>query len=179
VVFSVAEDYLPQIQQQLRQGQILTVEAFDRAQQKKLADGTLLTLDNQIDTNTGTVKLKALFTNEDVSLFPNQFVNARLLVKTDHDATLVPTYVVQRNAQGAFVYVVQADETVAMRPITLGTSDGTVTAVQGVQPGETLAADNFNRLLDGVKVTVRKPEEGPGRHGGKKSDLAASADSGS
>src|SRR5215472_6149440 len=116
LIFSVAEDYLPQIQQQLNLGKKLVVEAYDRAQQNKLATGSLLTLDNQIDTTTGTVKLKALFTNEDNALFPNQFVNARLLVNTEGDATVVPSVAVQRNAQGAFVYVVQTNETVAMRP---------------------------------------------------------------
>src|SRR5262249_11909447 len=119
VIFSVAEDYLPQIQQQLSQGKQLRVEALDRAQQKKIAVGTLLSLDNQIDPGTGTVKLKALFTNEDNVLFPSQFVNAKLLVDTEHDATLVPTTAVQRNAQGPFVYVVATNQTVAMRAITV------------------------------------------------------------
>ena len=101
VIFSVAEDYLPQIQAQLRKGQRMVVDAFDREQQKKLASGSLLTLDNQIDTTTGTLKLKAIFQNEDGSLFANQFVNARLLVDTTHDAILIPTAAIQRNAQGA------------------------------------------------------------------------------
>ena len=91
MIFSVAEDYLPQIQQQLRKGSELEVDAFDRTQQKKIAQGSLLTLDNQIDTTTGTVKLRAMFPNTDAALFPNQFVNARLLVETQHDVTLVPT----------------------------------------------------------------------------------------
>src|SRR5262249_11483331 len=101
VIFNVAEDYLPQIQRQLQRGERMVVDAFDRAQTKKIATGTLETLDNQIDTTTGTVKLKAIFTNEDNSLFPNQFVNARLLVDTLHDATLVSNPVIQRDAQGA------------------------------------------------------------------------------
>ena len=105
VIFSVAEDYLPQIQQQLRKGQRLVVDAFDRAQQKKIATGKLEALDNQIDPSTGTVKLKAVFSNEDDALFPNQFVNARLLVDTHHDVTLVPNPIIQRNAQGRFVYL--------------------------------------------------------------------------
>ena len=104
VIFNVAEDELPQIQKQLRQGKQLVVDAFDRAQQKKLATGTLETLDNQIDPTTGTVKLKAVFSNDDESLFPNQFVNARLLVDTLHDATLVSNTAIQRNAESAFVY---------------------------------------------------------------------------
>jgi multidrug efflux system membrane fusion protein len=155
VIFSVAEDYLPQIQQQLRAGKKLDVDAFDRAQTKKLASGVLQTLDNQIDTTTGTIKLKAVFTNEDGSLFPNQFVNARLLVDTLHDATLVPNTVLQRNAESAFVYLLKPDQTVVMQTITVGTTDGHTSAVEGIEPGAVVAADNFNRLTDGAKVTVR------------------------
>jgi multidrug efflux system membrane fusion protein len=158
VVFNVPEDNLPEIQQQLQQGNKLTVTAFDRAQQRKLATGTLLTLDNQIDPGTGTVKLKALFPNEDNSLFPNQFVNARLLVSTEHDVTLVATPSIQHNPQGAFVYVLQTNQTVSMHPITVGAADGNVTAVEGLTPGAIVAADNFNRLQDGVKVTVRSQQ---------------------
>ena len=157
VIFSVAEDYLPQIQQQLNQDKHLTVEALDRAQLKKIATGTLLTLDNQIDPGTGTVKLKALFTNDDNALFPSQFVNARLLVDTMHGVTLVPAVAVQRNAQGAFVYVVQPDGTAAMRTISVGTVEGDMASVDGLQPGETVVADSFNRLQEGTKVTARKP----------------------
>lgn len=167
VVFSVAEDYLPQIQQQLNQDKHLTVEALDRAQLKKIATGTLLTLDNQIDPGTGTVKLKALFTNEDNALFPSQFVNARLLVDTKHGVTLVPAVAVQRNAQGAFVYVVQPDGTAAMRTISVGTIEGDMAAVDGIQPGETVVADSFNRLQEGTKVTARKSATEKGRSRGE------------
>jgi len=165
VVFCVSEDFLPAIQEQLRQGHKLTVEVYDRDQQNKLAIGTLLTLDNQIDTTTATIKLKALFPNDDNSLFPNQFVNARLLVNMQHEATLIPTPALQRSAQGPFVYVVQTNQTVALRPVSVGTTDGELTAVQGVEPGELIAMDNFNRLLDGAKVSVRQPgkEPKPGR----------------
>jgi multidrug efflux system membrane fusion protein len=162
VIFSVAEDYLPQIQAQLRLGKKLAVDAFDRAQQKKIASGELQTLDNQIDTTTGTLKLKALFPNEDTSLFPNQFVNARLLVDTHHDVTLVPNQVIQRNAQGAFVYELKSDETVVMHQITIGATDGNATEVQGLDPGAVVAADNFNRLTDGAKVNVRQAGAGTG-----------------
>ena len=128
------------------------VEAYDRDQQQKLATGTLLAMDNQIDPTTGTVKLRALFPNEDNSLFPSQFVNARLLVRTEHGATLVPTAAIQHNAQGAFVYVVQTNQTVAMRTVSEGATDEQrVTAVEGLEPGEIIAADNFNRLLEGIK----------------------------
>src|SRR5258708_36186602 len=154
-IFNVAEDYLPQIQQQLRAGKTLAVDAFDRAQAKKLATGTLQTLDNQIDTTTGTLKLKAVFTNQDESLFPNQFVNARLLVDTLHNATLVPNTVIQRNAESAFVYLLKPDQTVAMQTITVGTTDGHTSAVEGIEPRAVVAADNFNRLTDGAKGTVR------------------------
>jgi membrane fusion protein, multidrug efflux system len=160
VVFSVAEDYLPEIQSQLGQSKELKVEAYDRAQQHKLATGTLLALDNQIDPTTGTVRLKGAFTNEDNLLFPNQFVNARLLVTTEHGATLVPTGAIQRNAQGPFVYVVETNQTVAMRPVTVGTTDGNVTAVEGVEPGEVIAANNFNRLQEGAKEATTQQHNG-------------------
>lgn len=157
VIFSVAEDYLPQIQKQLRQGNKMSVDAFDRNQQVKLASGRLLTLDNQIDTTTGTVKLKAIFENSDIALFPNQFVNARLLVDTQQNATLVPAAAIQRNAQGAFVYVVKSDQTAAMQTVTIGTTDGGNAAVQGVKPGDQIAITGFDKLQDGVKVSVQKP----------------------
>jgi multidrug efflux system membrane fusion protein len=166
VIFSVAEDYLPQIRQQLRRGTRLSVDAYDRAQQTKLASGSLLTLDNQIDTTTGTIKLKAIFPNTNSALFPNQFVNARLLVNTQRNVTLVPTAAIQRNGQGAFVYVVQADQTVAMRTVSPGTTDGDVTAVEGVQAGDTVAVDGFDKLQNGVKVVARKAaESGDGSSG--------------
>jgi membrane fusion protein, multidrug efflux system len=160
VIFNVAEDDLPQILKQFRQGKKLAVDAFDRAQTKKIATGTLETLDNQIDPTTGTVKFKAIFTNDDESLFPNQFVNARLLVNTLHDVTLVPNTVIQRNADSAFVYLLKPDETgtnqiVAMQAITVGTTDGNVSSVEGIDPGAIVAADNFNKLTDGAKVTAR------------------------
>ncbi len=157
VIFSVAEDYLPQIQKQLRQGNKMSVDAFDRNQQVKLASGKLLTLDNQIDTTTGTVKLKAIFENSDISLFPNQFVNARLLVDTQQNATLVPAAAIQRNAQGAFVYVVKSNQTAAIQSVTIGTTDGGNAAVQGVKSGDVIAITGFDKLQDGVKVSVQKP----------------------
>jgi len=160
VIFSIAEDQLPQIQQQLRKGKKLTVDAFDRAGSVKLASGTLLTLDNVIDPTTGTLKLKAIFNNSDNALFPSQFVNVKLLVDTQHDVTLVPTPAIQRNAQGAFVYVIKSDQTASMRTITPGTTDGSVTAVQGVEPQEVVAVNGFDKLLDGAKVTIRTPAKG-------------------
>ncbi|MCM3869933.1 MAG: MdtA/MuxA family multidrug efflux RND transporter periplasmic adaptor subunit [Pyrinomonadaceae bacterium] len=163
VIFSVAEDYLPQILQQLRRGNRLPVDAFDRAQQKKLSSGRLLTLDNQIDTTTGTIKLKAIFPNADLALFTNQFVNARLLVNTQQGVTLAPTAAIQRNAQGAFVFVVHPDQTVKMQTVSAGTTDGNETAVEGLNVGDTIATDGFDKLQDGAKVVIRNPSNSSGR----------------
>jgi multidrug efflux system membrane fusion protein len=162
VVFGLNEDSLPEVQRQLSQGKKLVVDAYDHSQRTKLASGTLMTPDNQIDTTTATVKYKAIFTNEDYSLFPNQFVNVRLLVLTEHDATLVPTSAIQRSPEGTFLYVVQTNQTVAMRPVKLGPTEGDVTAVEGLEVGEKIAADNFNRLQDGMKIAVNNPEGRPG-----------------
>jgi len=156
VIFNVAEGCLPQIQQPFRQGKELAVDVFDRTGQRKLATGTLETLDNQIDTTTGTLKLRAVFPNDDESLFPNQFVNVRLLVTTHEGVTLVPNTVIQRNDSGAFVYLLQTNQTVALHPIIVGTTDGTVSEVEGLDEGNVVAADNFNRLMDGTKVTIRQ-----------------------
>jgi membrane fusion protein, multidrug efflux system len=164
LVFSVAEDSLPQIQQQLRRGNRLPVDAFDRTQQKKLSTGTLLTFDNVIDTTTGTVKLKATFPNDDNVLFPNQFVNARLLVSMQRGVTLIPTSAIQRNTQGAFVYLVKPDQTVAMQTISVGTTDLDVAAIEGLKPGDTIAVDGFDKLQNGVKVIARpNPDPANGR----------------
>jgi len=156
VLFSVAEDYLPQIRQQLRRGGHLAVDAFDRTQQTKLASGALLTFDNEIDTTTGTIKLKAAFPNHDNALFPNQFVNARLLLTTQRGVILVPSAAIQRNATDAFVYVVQPDQTVTMKTVSAGTTDGNVTAVEGLQAGDVIAVDGFDKLQNGTKVSVRE-----------------------
>jgi len=168
VVFAVPEDVLPQIQKQLKQGKELRVDALDRSQQNKIASGVLETLDNQIDPTTGTLKLKAVFTNEDEALFPNQFVNARLLVDTHRDVTLLPNPVIQHNAQGAYVFVVESsgtNQTVAIKPVEVVTTEGDVSQVSGIEPGTVVAASNFTRLTDGGKVTVRAPGEGRQRNG--------------
>jgi multidrug efflux system membrane fusion protein len=166
VVFSVAEDFLPEIQAELKKGHELSVVAFDRAQKERLAEGKLKTLDNQIDPATGTIKLKALFPNEDGALFPNQFVNAQLLVDTHRDVTLVENPVIQRNAQGTFVYVVTSEEKVRLHPVQVVTTDGKRSEIDGLESGSVLAADNFNRLMDGAKVkrrpTTARPSEKPG-----------------
>ena len=164
VLFSVAEDNLPQIMEQLRRGNRLQVDAFDRTQQKKLSSGRLLTLDNQIDTTTGTIKLKATFSNADLALFPNQFVNARLLVTTQRGVTLVPTAAIQRNSQGAFVFVIQPNQTVAIRTVSAGTTEGNETAVEGLNAGDTIAVNGFDKLQDGAKVVIRNT---PGNSSGR------------
>jgi len=156
VIFSVAEDYLTQIQQQTRGGNKLTADAYDRTQQTKIAEGKLLTIDNQIDTTTGTVKLRAEFPNKDGALFPNQFVNVRLLVTTQHDATLIPAPGIQRNAQGAFVYLIQ-DQKASLKTIKVGTTDGNIAAVEGINPGDVVAVNGFDKLQDGVPVRIQKP----------------------
>jgi membrane fusion protein, multidrug efflux system len=165
VIFDVAEDYLPQIQKGMQKGNHLTVQALDRTQESQIAAGTVTTLDNEIDTTTGTVKLRATFVNTDLALFPNQFVNAKLLLATEQGVTLLPSAAVQRNAQGPFVYVIGANQTATARTITAGTTDGTVTAVQGVQPGEVVAISGFDKLTDGAKVTASKPQGGAGGSG--------------
>jgi membrane fusion protein, multidrug efflux system len=162
VIFSLAQNFLPEIQKQLRAGNTLTVDAFDTADQNKLATGTLATLDNQISPDTGTFKIRAIFTNEDDTLFPNQFVNAHLLVNTLRDVTLLPNTAIQRNADSAFVYLIAPDktgtnQTVSMQTITVGTTDGNVSQVDGIDPGTVIVADNFNKLIDGMKVLVRPP----------------------
>lgn len=169
VIFSVAEDFLPQIQEQLRLGSVMKVEAYDRGLQRRIASGKFLSLDNQVDTTTGTVRVRAVFDNEDDSLFPNQFVNVRLLLSTQHDATLVATNAVQRGAQGTFVYVISqngAQKTAKMRPVKPGIVNQDLTAVQGIQPGEVVAINGFDKLQDGAKVTVGNEHELAGKAAG-------------
>jgi len=156
VIFTLAEDSLDQVQAQVRKMHTLPVEAWDRAQTSKLASGKLQSIDNQIDTTTGTVKLRAQFENKDGSLYPNQFVNTRLLVKTLDDVTLVPGGAVQHNGQVAFVYVV-ADGVATVRNVKPGVTDGALTAVQGLNPGEVIATSSFEKLQAGSKVVVAKP----------------------
>lgn len=161
VVFTIAEDSLDQVMEQLRNGAKLTVDVYDRAAQKKLASGELIAVDNQIDTTTGTVKVRASFANDDFALFPNQFVNARLLVKTLPDVTLIPSAAIQQNGQTSFVYVVQ-DDVAHLRNIKPGVSDNGFTQVDGVNPGDVLADSSFDKLQDNSKITVAtgKPAAG-------------------
>ena len=156
VIFTIAEDDLPQVFAKMQSGQHLIVEAYDRSLQDKLATGTLLTIDNQIDPTTGTVKCKAVFANEDNALFPNQFVNARLLVDTKQNAILVPTSAVQRSPQSTFVYVVKNDSTVEMRNIVVGPTEGDQADVaSGLSPGERVVIEGVDKLQQGTKVAAR------------------------
>jgi multidrug efflux system membrane fusion protein len=155
VVFTIAEDNLGQVQEQMRHGKRLVVDAFDRAQQTKIATGKLLTLDNQIDTTTGTVKLRAVFDNKNGALFPNQFVNARLLVKTLEEVTLIPTSTIQHNGQTTFVYLIQND-TAQIRNVKPGVTDGGMTVVEGINPGDVVADSSFEKLQSNSKVAVSK-----------------------
>jgi multidrug efflux system membrane fusion protein len=156
VVFTLPEDNLPAIQKQLQAGATLQVTAFDRTRSTKLATGTLLTIDNQIDTTTGTVKLKAQFDNADEVLFPNQFVNAQLLVRTLKDTIIIPTAAIQRGAPGTFVYVVKPDDdTVTVRKVKLGPADGEKNAIEsGLEPGDKVVVDGADKLREGAKVTL-------------------------
>lgn len=155
VLFTIPQDGLPGLMQRLRSGAELPVEAYDREQKKKLASGTLLSVDNQIDPATGTIKLKAQFPNEDESLFPNQFVNVRMLLDTRRDATLVPSAAVVRGGQGTFVYVVKEDRTVALRKVAVGMSEGDSVSVEsGLAPGERVVVEGSDRLRDGTKVEI-------------------------
>ena len=153
VIFTISEDSLGQVQQRLHKSAVLTVDAFDRGGQKKIASGKLLTLDNLIDTTTGTVRARASFDNKDTSLFPNQFVNVRLLVDTLHGATLIPASAIQHNGQADFVYVLE-DNTAHMRSIKSGVTDAGQTAVTGINPGDVLANSSFDKLQDNAKVVV-------------------------
>jgi multidrug efflux system membrane fusion protein len=155
VVFTLPEDNIPDVMKRLRKGAKLSVDAYDRSQQNKLATGLLTTIDNQIDPTTGTVKLKAQFANEDFSMFANQFVNTRLLVNVKHDATIVPSAGIQRGSQGTFVYVVNADNTVSVRTVDIGIVQGDDTEIlTGVKAGETIVVDGSDKLREGARVSI-------------------------
>lgn len=157
VMFSLPEDNIDQVMAQVQSGAILRVDAYDRGQTVKIASGKLATVDNVIDPTTGTVKMRAMFDNSDGKLFPQQFVNVRLLVNTMKGQTWVPASAIERGAQGAYVYVVQPDNTVAMRGVTLGPQDGDKIAIlKGLNPGENVVTDGADRLRDGSEVTVAK-----------------------
>ncbi|HEY2860843.1 MAG TPA: efflux RND transporter periplasmic adaptor subunit [Terracidiphilus sp.] len=159
VVFTVAEDSLPQVLQQTRGGKALKVDAFDRAQQGHLASGKLTSIDNQIDTTTGTVKLRAEFDNKDSMLFPNQFVNTRLLVKTLDNQVLIPASAIQHNGTQDFVYLIQKGEkgeTAVQRSVKAGVTDHSETAVQGINAGDEVADSSFEKLQNNSPITRSK-----------------------
>ncbi|MSQ20270.1 MAG: MdtA/MuxA family multidrug efflux RND transporter periplasmic adaptor subunit [Betaproteobacteria bacterium] len=169
VVFSVPQDNLPTVMNRVRSGEKLTVEAWDREQKVNLAMGRLASVDNQIDSATGTVKLKAQFPNADASLFPNQFVNARLQLDTLKNAILISSAALQRGAQGTFVYVVKPDNTVTVRTISLGPTEAQRVAVsQGIEAGELVVTDGMDRLREGALVEVTKRPELKGSPDGKR-----------
>mgnify|MGYP001597841071 FL=1 len=191
VVFSLPEDSIPAIQKELHGGARLVTEAWDRDQVNKLATGSLLTMDNQINSSTGTVQLKAQFPNSDDALFPQQFVNVHMLLKVVRGATAIPSAAIQRSATGLFVYVVKADNTVTVRNVTTGPTQGDLTAIDsGVATGETVVVDGIDKLREGAKVEpvvrggpgdpalqpVKPVARGGGRHHGAAApDPAASA----
>jgi multidrug efflux system membrane fusion protein len=161
VVFNVSEDDLPQVEAQLKgKNKSLEVDAFDRADEKELDSGRLTSLDNQIDTTTGTVKFRANFANKELQLFPNQFVNARLLVRTLNNTTLVPNAAVQHNGTAAFVYLVNSNNTVSVKPIDVVTNDDNLSAVQGIGAGEKIATSGFDRLENGAHVQIHQGKQG-------------------
>ena len=156
VVFTIPEDSLPQVMRRLMAGEKLTVEAFDREQKQLLARGALLTADNQIDPGTGTVRLKAVFPNKANELFPNQFVNARLLVEVKRDVITAPAVAIQNGPKGKFVYLVRADTTIEQRPVETGDSQGGETAItRGLAVGELVVVDGAEKLREGSKVTLK------------------------
>jgi multidrug efflux system membrane fusion protein len=165
VIFTVPEDQVSAVMRRMRAGEKLTVDVWDRAEKTRLASGRLVTVDNQIDPTTGTVKLRALFDNQDYGLFPNQFVNARLLIDTLRGATVVPVSAIQRGSQGTFVYAVKPDNTVTVRPVTLGpTQNDRVAVMEGVKPGEVLVVDGADKLREGAKV-IMPGQNPPGESG--------------
>jgi multidrug efflux system membrane fusion protein len=158
VLFNIAEDSLPAVRRKM-QGGTLRIDAYDRDSKKKLAQGHLLTIDNQIDQSTGTVRFKGQFENQDDSLFPNQFVNARLLLDTRHNTVIIPTAAIQRSPQSTFVYVIKSDNTAEVRNIVSTLTEGEEAAVDsGLAPGETVVIDGVDKLQQGTKVSVRMVE---------------------
>jgi multidrug efflux system membrane fusion protein len=169
VVFNIPEDNLPPVMKKLRAGEKLAVDAYDRADKFKLASGSLLTVDNQIDPATGTVKLKAQFANAEMSLFPNQFANVRMLLEVKQDAVLVPAAAIQRGTPGTFVYVVKPDNTVTVRVVKLGPAQGDGASIEsGLEPEEQVVVDGADKLREGAKVEAIGRDAAPGRDGARK-----------
>jgi multidrug efflux system membrane fusion protein len=162
VVFTIPADSLPPVLQKLHEGVKLPVDAYDASDTNKIASGTLLTVDNQIDPNTGTSRLKAIFDNNDGVLFPNQFVNCHMLLEVKRGVVLVPAPAIQRGPQGPYVYVVQPNGTAKLRNVALGVTEGSETEItSGLAPGETVITDGQDKLQDGSKVTVQRTAAAP------------------
>jgi multidrug efflux system membrane fusion protein len=153
VIFTIAEDSLGPVEARLRKGAKLSVDAFDRTAQTKIASGQLVAIDNQIDTTTGTVKGRSLFANKDNALFPNEFVNTRLLVNTLQGVTLIPASAIQQNGQASFVYVIQ-NNVAQMRSVKPGVTDAGMTQVDGVNPGDVVANSGFDKLQSNANVVI-------------------------
>jgi len=166
VIFPIPEDSLPQVLAKIKTGGRLPVEAYDREMKQRLAVGSLLTVDNQIDPTTGTVRLKAVFPNERNELFPNQFVNARLLVEVRRGATVIPAPAIQRGPQGTFVYVVKVDRTATVRPITIDEiQGGDVSVKAGLSRGDLVVVDGADRLREGTRVELKAQGGGTAQKG--------------
>jgi membrane fusion protein, multidrug efflux system len=168
VIFGVDQKYLDPIQRELRAGHTMAVEAYNEDNSKKLATGSFQTLDNLIDTGTGNIRIRAMFDNANLELFPNQFVNVKLITQVVSNVTLIPTPAIQRSPDGAFVYLVQQDGTnqiVKTNTIVPKITDGDISSVTGLEPGQVVVTDNYNKLADGMKVNVRKPGQRQGGRG--------------
>ena len=162
LIFNISEDYLPQVRTKLQQGFAFPVEAWNRDLTSKIASGTLETIDNQVDSATGTVKFKATFNNQDNTLFPNQFVNARLLVDTKRGVVIIPSAAIQRSEDSTFVWVVNPDMTVQVRNVKTSVSEADRTAIDsGLMPGEMVVTDGIDRLQPGVIVAIKTEGAGP------------------
>ncbi len=156
VIFTIPADSLPPVLSKLRAGQHPRVDAYDREDRVKIASGSLLTVDNQIDPTTGTSRLKAIFDNADGALFPNQFVNCRLLIDVKHGAVIVPAAAIQHGPQGAYVYVIKPDRAADLRPVAVGITEGSETSIEkGVRAGELVVTDGQDKLQAGTKVEIR------------------------
>ena len=183
VVFTIPQDNLQRVLKQLKAGEKLAVDAWDREQKNKLATGSLISTDNQIDTATGTIKMKAQFPNADGLLFPNQFVNVKMIVDTRKDATVIPLAAIQRGAQGTIVYVVKEDKTTSVRVVKMGPTENDNVAIEsGIAPGELVVTDGIDRLREGAKVEVTAPfvprQRGPGGDPSKRGQWGGKGGSG-
>jgi multidrug efflux system membrane fusion protein len=177
VIFTIPEDSLGPVAARLKKNAKLNVDAFDRTAQKKIASGTLLTLDNQIDTTTGTVKARSVFANKDDALFPNQFVNVRLLVNTLQGVTLVPAAAIQQNGQSSFVYVIQ-NNVAHNRAVKPGVTDAGMTQVDSVNPGDVVATSSFDKLQENTAVAISNKDSNKGSGNTSNNTSSAPASSG-